>query len=202
VHQVVVDDTGLRVSTLAGFYGNKQSQLLLEIPRDHMLEVVFLPPGWRGARCRTLYLDEQDEARTLLLAAVDNELSTHTGFTALVAQAIDRIRTNKLNAEPLHYEYTLQPVRISIKLLYLPLIILAFILVVLGLHWGPMSQTALAAGFFVALFGSAALAATLIDAVRLHTAWPVPFKVAAYAGAVLFALMVVVAGMGVADIIR
>lgn len=200
VHQVLIDDTGLTISTLSGFYGNKQSQPLQAVPRGQLIAADYMPPRWwRGARCRIEFRDDGGQSRTLLLAAVDSEVSAHAYFTALVAQVLNAVRSGTPNNEGIDYEYNLTPLRMSVKLFQLPLILTGLMLIFLVLRFGFGAQGVFFAGFLTAFFGSAAIAATLIDGIRLHTAWPLPLKVVASLFSFTLALLIFLIIMGLLD---
>ena len=202
VHQVLIDDVGLVVSTLAGFNGHAENKPLLSIPRSQWVEIEYLPPRWwRGARCRLLYQTDQHEWRELTLKAVDDSVVVHNGLTGLAAQVLKANRDGDQSSEPIRYEYTLLPLRVSVKLLYLPavlaIMILTLLLLQLGLNIEALGATAVVSVFFVCV----AVGATIIDTIRLHTTWRWPVKVVVAVLAVIATLVLLGTAVTLLDII-
>ncbi len=203
VHQVVIDDTGLTVATLAGFFGNRQSRPLLTIPRSQLIGVEYLPPSrWRGARCKVVYRDAKNAERTLTFKAVDEAVAVHNGCTALAAQVLRAVHADDRSAEPIVYEYTLEPLRTSVKLFLVPALIAVPIVALALLRYGVEGRSLEFTAFVGVFLVCAAMGATLIDTVRLHTAWPGWVKAVVAVLAIVGTLsifsvtMVIVEGLG------
>lgn len=210
LHRMRVGAEGLRFSTLPGLYGNKASQIVLDVPFADVEAVEYRRPLLMSGtgRCRVRYTNHVGRRRTMEFRLVVSwvqpgdipGLPHQNAATEQIVHLIAAVWKDDLTLPhpPIVLEY--QPLDARKKWLYGLLLVGALI------GWAMLTSTRGRMGVGIGVLATLAPllltmsgVALAIDHVRLHTSWHWMVKIAVYAAVFVVGFTIFIAVMVLLD---
>jgi hypothetical protein len=206
VHRVELDDVEMRITTIAGLYGNRASRAVLTIPHWRLAGAEYVPPevlSGEGA-CVVRYVDEKTEEHAVSMIVVDPRARDagdaarrrQNEYTEKVALALERFRRGGADLPDLPSLELAVPGtarRVGSWIAFAAGLGLAI--------WSQFVENPLLS-IATSLVGLAVLAALGASGVRSHTAWHPAVKAAAYVLMLTAALTLFVLSIVLGDVLN